>query len=322
MKAIQMAEVGGPEVMKYVELPDPEPGPGQALVEIKAAGVNYTDVYSRSGSNHPAALPAIPGIEAAGVVLKLGEGVNQVAVGDRVAYSSGPGSYAEINAVPAWRLMPIPDELTFEEGAAAMLQGMTAQYLVSDCYAIKPGDVALVHSGAGGVGRLLIQMAKLKGAEVITTVSTGEKAEIAKACGADHVVMYTQESFSEAVKRITDGKGVQVAYDAVGATTFDESIASLAVRGYMVAYGQASGPVPPVPLATLNPKSLFLTRPTLVSYTLNRDEIAMRSGQVFEWIRSGDLKLSISQTFALSDAPEAHRQLEGRLTTGKLLLKP
>ncbi len=322
MHAIQMAEVGGPEVMKYVQLPEPEPGPGQALVEIKAAGVNYTDVYSRSGTNHPPSLPAIPGIEAAGVVLKLGEGVTEVAVGDRVAYSSGPGSYAEVNAVPAWRLMPIPDGLTFEEGAAAMLQGMTAQYLVTDCYAIKPGDVALIHSGAGGVGRLLIQMAKLKGAEVITTVSTGEKAEIAKSCGADHVVMYTQESFSEAVKTITGGQGVRVAYDAVGATTFDESIASLGVRGYMVAYGQASGPVPPVPLATLNPKSLFLTRPTLVSYTLNRDEIKMRSGQVFEWIRSGDLKLSISQVFPLSEAPEAHRQLEGRLTTGKLLLQP
>ena len=322
MKAIQMTEVGGPEVMKYTDVDAPEPGPGQAQVAIKAAGVNYTDVYSRSGVNHPAAMPAIPGIEAAGVVTKLGEGVMEVAVGDRVAYSSGPGSYAEVGAIPAWRLMKVPESLTFEQAAAAMLQGMTAHYLSHDAYPLKPGDTALIHAGAGGVGQLLIQMAKLRGAEVITTVSTGEKAEIAKAAGADHVVMYTTQDFAEEVKRITDGVGVQVAYDAVGVTTFDQSIASLAVRSYMISYGAAAGPVPPVPLATLNPKSLFLTRPTLVSYTLTREEIAMRSGAIFDWISSGKLKLSISQTFPLSEAAESHRQLEGRLTTGKLLLIP
>ena len=322
MKAIQMTETGGPEVMKYTDVKDPEPGPGQALVHIKAAGVNYTDVYSRSGVNHPATLPAIPGIEGSGVVLKLGEGVTEVAVGDRVAYSSGPGSYAEVGAIPAWRLMKVPESLTFEQAAAAMLQGMTAHYLSHDAYPLKPGDTALIHAGAGGVGQLLIQMAKIRGAEVITTVSTGEKAEIAKAAGADHVVMYTSQDFAEEVKRITDGQGVQVVYDAVGVATFDQSIASLAVRGYMISYGAAAGPVPPVPLATLNPKSLFLSRPTLVSYTLTREEIAMRSGAIFDWIGSGKLKLSISQTFPLSEAAESHRQLEGRLTTGKLLLIP
>ena len=321
MKAIQMAETGGPEVLKYRDLQDPEPGPGQALVEIKAAGINYTDVYTRSGTNPPK-LPTVPGIEASGLVLKLGEGVTEVAVGDRVAYSSGPGSYAEIGAIPAWRLMKVPEALSFEQGAAAMLQGMTAHYLSHDAFPLKPGDTALIHAGAGGVGQLLIQMAKIRGAEVITTVSTGEKAEIAKAAGADHVVMYTEQNFEDEVVRITNGKGVQVVYDAVGVTTFDQSIVSLAVRGYMISYGAAAGPVPPVPLATLNSKSLFLTRPTLVSYTLTREEIAMRSGAVFEWIRSGKLKLSISQKFPLSEAAEAHRQLEGRLTTGKLLLIP
>ena len=322
MKAIQMTEVGGPEVMKYTDVDAPEPGPGQAQVAIKAAGVNYTDVYSRSGVNHPAKMPAIPGIEAAGVVTKLGEGVTEVAVGDRVAYSSGPGSYAEVGAIPAWRLMKIPEALTFEQGAAAMLQGMTAHYLSHDAYPLKPGDTALIHAGAGGVGQLLIQMAKIRGAEVITTVSTGEKAEIAKAAGADHVVMYSTQNFEEEVKRITDGVGVQVSYDAGGVTTFEQSIASLAIRGYMISYGAAAGPVPPVPLATLNPKSLYLTRPTLVSYTLDRAEISMRSGAIFDWITSGKLKLSISQTFPLSEAAESHRQLEGRLTTGKLLLIP
>jgi NADPH2:quinone reductase len=322
MKAVQIAEVGGPEVLQYVDAPRPEPGQGQALVEIKAAGINYTDVYSRTGVAHPAELPTILGVEAAGVVVELGAGVTEVAVGDRVAYSSGPRSYAEFAAIPSWRLMPIPEGIDFDVAAAAMLQGMTAHYLSHDTYPLKSGDTALIHAGAGGVGLLLIQMAKARGATVITTVSTEEKGRLAREAGADHVVNYSTQDFQQEVMRITGDVGVNVAYDAVGVTTFDKSIASLATRGYMVAYGQASGWPPPVALPVLNTKSLFLTRPTLVSYTLTRDEIAMRSGEVFAAIRSGTLKIAISRTFPLRDAAEAHRQLEGRQTTGKLLLLP
>ena len=322
MKAVQIVEVGGPEVLRYVDVPRPEPGQGQALVEIKAAGINFTDVYSRTGLAHPPELPTILGVEAAGVVVELGPGVTEVAVGDRVAYSSGPQSYAEYAAIPSWRLMPIPEGIDFEVGAAAMLQGMTAHYLSHDTYPLKGGDTALIHAGAGGVGLLLIQMAKARGATVIATVSTEEKAQLARGAGADHVVNYSTQDFQQEVMRITGDVGVNVAYDAVGVTTFDKSIESLATRGYMVAYGQASGTPPPVPLAVLNRKSLFLTRPTLVSYTLTRDEIAMRSGEVFAAIGAGSLKIAISKRFPLQEAAEAHRQLEGRQTTGKLLLLP
>ena len=322
MKAIQMSEVGGPEVLQYVDVPRPQPGQGQALVEIKAAGVNYTDVYTRTGLAHPPELPTIPGVEAAGVVVELGPEVTEVAVGDRVVYSSGPRSYAEYAAIPAWRLMPIPEGISFEVACAAMLQGMTAHYLTHDTYPLKPGDTALIHAGAGGVGQLLIQMAKARGVMVISTVSTEEKAQLAREAGADHVINYASDDFEQEVMRITDGRGVNVAYDAVGVTTFDKSIDCLAVRGYMVAYGQSSGTPPPVPLAVLNRKSLFLTRPTLVSYTLTRDEIAMRSGKVFEGIKAGSLRMSIFKEFPLQEAAEAHRQLEGRQTTGKLLLLP
>ena len=321
MKAVQVSVAGGPEVLEYVDVPDPEPGEGEALVELNAAGVNYMDVYVRSGANNPS-LPIIPGGEGAGVVVRVGPGVTEVSVGDRVAYTGAGASYAERVVVPAWRLIRVPDDMDIEMGAAVMLQGMTAHYLANSTYPLRAGDTALVHSGAGGVGLLLIQMAKMRGARVITTVSTGEKAELAKGAGADHVILYTQQDFAEEVKSITDGKGVQVVYDAVGADTFEGGIASLAQRGYMVLYGQASGPVPTVALSTLNPKSLFLTRPGLFSYTATREELEMRAGEVLGWVQSGKLDVRVHGRFALSDAAEAHRQLQGRMTTGKLLLIP
>ncbi len=321
MKAIRVEKAGGPEAMRYVDAPDPAPGQKQALVELKAIGVNYTDIYTRmgTGAQQP---PLIPGVEGAGIVAKVGEGVTEVKVGDLVAYTGVMGSYAEKVVAPSWRLVKLPRGMTAETAAAAMLQGMTAHYLCHDLYRLKPGDTALVHAGAGGVGLLLIQMAKRLGARVIATVSTDEKAKLAREAGADHVVIYTRQDFEAEVKRITDGAGVQVAYDAVGKTTFDKSVASLARRGYMVLYGQASGPVPPVPTSMLNKGSLFLTRPTLVDYTATREELLKRSGEVLGWVQSGELKLRIFGKFPLKDAAEAHRKLEGRETTGKLLLVP
>ena len=321
MKAVQVSVAGGPEVLEYVDVEDPTPGPGEALVELKAAGVNYMDVYMRSGANNPT-LPVIPGGEGSGVVVKVGEGVTEVAVGDRVAYTGAGRSYAEKVVAPSWRLIKVPDDMDIEMGAAAMLQGMTAHYLSHSTYPLGEGDTALVHSGAGGVGLLLIQMAKMRGATVITTVSTEEKAALAMQAGADHVVLYTQTDFSEAVKEITGGAGVQVVYDAVGADTFDGGIACLAPRGLMALYGQSSGPVPTVTLSTLNPKSLFVTRPGLNSYTATREELERRAGDVLGWVQSGALNVKVHGRFALSDAAEAHRQLQGRLTTGKLLLIP
>ena len=254
--------------------------------------------------------------------MEVGEGVTEVAVGDRVTYTGAGRSYAERVVAPAWRLIKVPDDLDIEVGAAVMLQGMTAHYLSNSTYPLREGDTALVHSGAGGVGLLLIQMAKMRGATVITTVSTGEKAELAKGAGADHVILYTQTDFAEEVKEITGGVGVQVVYDAVGADTFEGGIACLTQRGYMVLYGQASGPVPTVTLSTLNPRSLFLTRPTLNSYTATREELEARAGEVLGWVQSGKLNVRVHGRFALQDASEAHRQLQGRLTTGKLLLIP
>jgi len=322
MKAIQISETGGPEVLQYVDVPDPTPGPGQALVDIKSIGVNYTDVYLRSGQNPPASLPAIPGQEAAGVVSQVGEGVSEVAVGDLVAYTGIGSSYAEKVAVPSWRLVKMPDGLDADAGAAAMLQGMTAHYLCHSTYPIKPGDTAIVHAGAGGVGLILTQMSKALGAQVITTVSTDAKARLSKEAGADHVIKYTEEDFQEKVNEITGGAGVEVVYDSVGQSTFDKSIACLKPRGYMVLYGAASGPVPTVSVPVLNSKSLFLSRPGLAHYTQTREELMQRAGDVLGWINSGKLKLHMHGTFALKDAAEAHTQLEGRLTTGKLLLTP
>ena len=321
MKAARVFEAGGPEVLTYTDVDDPKPGPGEALVELKAVGINYRDVYERSGA-YPVPLPFIPGNEGAGIVVEVGEGVTEVSVGDRVTYSATRFSYAEKVVAQAWRLIKMPDDMDIELGAASMLQGMTAHYLSQSVYPLKEGDTALVHSGAGGVGLLLIQMVKMRGARVITTVSTGEKAEIAMNAGADHAVLYTQQDFVEEVKRITDGKGVNVVYDAVGADTFDGGLEVLAPRGMMALYGQASGPVPTVTLSTLNPKSLFITRPGLNSYTATREELEARAGELLGWVQSGKLNVRVHGRFALQDASEAHRQLQGRLTTGKLLLIP
>ncbi len=322
MKAVRISQTGGPEVLKYVDAPDPCPGQGQVVVDLKAIGINFTDVLSRSGVNPPASLPAILGLEGAGVVSAVGQGVTEVKVGDRVAYSSNPASYAEKVVVPSARLVKLPGALKFQDGAAVMLQGMTAHYLCHSTYPLKAGETALIHAAAGGVGLLLIQMAKALGARVIGTVSTEDKAQLARQAGADHVVNYAEQDFEAEVSKITGGAGVEVVYDSVGKTTFDKSIASLKPRGYMALYGQASGPVPPVPVSVLNSKSLFLTRPGLAHYTRTRDELLQRAGDVLGWVSSGKLKLHIHGEFPLRDAPEAHRQLAGRLTTGKLLLIP
>ena len=319
MKAIQLTEVGGPEVLQYVDVPDPEPGAGQAIVELNAVGVNYMDVQARIGANNPT-LPLIPGGEGSGIVIKIGEGVSEVAVGDRVAYTGAGMSYAEKVCVPSWRLVKVPDGMDIEVGAAAMLQGMTAHYLAHTTYPLKAGDTALIHAGAGGVGLLLIQMAKMAGAQVIATVSTNEKAAMAKDAGADHAILYTD--FAVEVMKLTSDKGVEVVYDAVGKDTFEGSVASLASRGYLVSYGAASGPVPPVSLSVLNPKSLFLTRPGLGPYTATRVELEERAGDVLGWVASGKLNVKVHGRYALKDAADAHRELQGRLTSGKLLLIP
>ena len=321
MKVVQIKEYGGPEVMKYLDVPDPTPGEGQALVQIQAVGVNFTDTYSRSGVNPPQ-LPWIVGVEGAGVVQKVGSGVSNIKEGDLVAYSSSPGSYAELSVVPAWRLIKMPQGLDAKTGAAAMLQGMTAHYLCHSTYKVQAGDRVLIHAGAGGVGLLLIQMVKRLGGYVFTTVSTDAKAELAKSAGADHVILYTQQDFADEVKKATDGKGVQVVYDAVGKTTFDKSVSSLGRRGYMVLFGQASGPVPPIDPRILGNGSLFLTRPGLGDYTTNREELEQRAGDVLGWVKSGELKLRVEHVFPLSEAVEAHRQLESRATTGKVVLIP
>lgn len=321
MKAVRVHAYGGPEVLKYEDCPDPSPAPGQALVEIQAVGVNYTDIYSRSGL-YPASPPVIPGVEAAGVVAAVGGGVTEVQAGDLVAYTGMMGAYAELAAVPAARLVKLPQGVDAKMGAAALLQGMTAHYLTRSTYALQKGDRALVHAGAGGVGLLLIQMAKRLGAYVFATVSSEAKAAPAKEAGADDVIVYTQEDFEQRVKKATDGQGVQVVYDSVGKSTFEGSLNSLARRGYLVLYGQASGPVPPIDTRSLMRGSVFLTRPALGDYTATREELLRRAGEVYKWILSGELRLHIHKTFSLSDAAEAHRALESRSTVGKLLLIP
>ena len=321
MKAVQITEYGGPEVMQYRDLPDLSPGEGQVLVEIQAAGVNFTDTYSRSGVNPPP-LPWVVGVEGAGVVRGLGAGVSGLREGDVVAYSSVAGSYAEQALVPGDRLIKMPEGLDAQAGAAVMLQGMTAHYLCHSTYAVQPGDRVLVHAGAGGVGLLLIQMCKRLGGYVFTTVSTDEKAELAKGVGADEVILYTQQDFAEEVKKSAGGAGLQVVYDAVGRTTFDQSVDCLGRRGHMVLYGQASGPVPPVDPRVLGNGSKYLTRPGLGDYTVTREDLEQRAGDVLGWVKSGDLKLRVEHVFPLAEAPEAHRQLESRATTGKLLLIP
>ncbi len=321
MKAIQAQEIGGPEVLQLRDVPDPQPGEGQALVRIHATGVNFIDIYQRSGL-YKLGLPYVPGSEAAGEVVALGPGGAEFAVGDRVAYSNVLGAYAELAAVPAGRLVRIPEGLDFRQAAALMLQGMTAHYLAYSVYPLKAGDTCLLHAAAGGVGLLLIQMAKREGARVIGTVSTREKAELAKSVGADEVILYTEQDFEAEVMRLTGGGGVQVAFDSVGASTYEKSIGSLAVRGMLVLFGQASGPTPPIDPMKLNAKSLFMTRPTLVHYTITREELLWRAGEVLNRAASGELELHIGGEFPLSEAAEAHAKLAGRETTGKLLLTP
>ena len=322
MKAIRVEASGAPEVLRYADVPQPTPGPGQALVKIDAAGVNYVDVYQRTGL-YPVQLPLILGQEAGGTVTAVGPGVSEVKVGHRVAYAHVLGAYAEYAAVPAERLVVLPNGVSTKQGAAAMLQGMTAHYLATTTYPLKPGDTCLVHAAAGGVGLLLCQIAKLRGARVFGTASTEEKAQLAREAGAEEVILYTREDFEAAVKRLTEGAGVQVIYDSVGKTTFAKGLSCLAPRGMMVLYGQSSGPVGPFdPQVLSRSGSLFLTRPTLAHYIATRDELVARAEEVLDWVRQGKLALRIEHEFPLAEAAEAHRQLEARKTTGKVLLIP
>lgn len=322
MRAIQVSQVGGPEVLTPVDLPAPTPKANEAVVQIKASGVNFIDVYFREG-RYPAPLPFINGQEAAGVVTEVGSEVTSLQPGDRVAYTSALGSYAEYAAVPAARLVKIPDELTFEQAAAAMLQGMTAHYLLFSSYKLQKGETALVHAAAGGVGLLLVQMAKKIGARVIATAGTEEKAQLARDAGADECIVYTKADFETETRRLTEDKGVHVVYDGVGKATFDKDLNVLRPRGYLVLFGGASGAVPPFDLIKLSQKgSLYITRPTLAHYTATREELEWRANDVLRMIVDGDLKLRIHHIYPLSEAAQAHRDLEGRQTTGKLLLQP
>jgi NADPH2:quinone reductase len=320
MKIIQIAETGGPDVMKLVDAPLPTPGAGQALIRIAASGVNFIDVYFRIGL-YKADLPFTPGNEAAGTVEAVGEGVTAVQPGDRVAYAMHRGSYAEYTVVPATQLVKLPDGVDFNTGAAAMLQGMTAHYLTHSSFPLKKGDVCLIHAAAGGAGRLVVQMAKMLGATVYGTAGTDEKAEIARSAGADEVIVYTRQDFVAEVKKLTGGKGVDVVYDSVGASTFLKGLDLIRPRGMMVLFGQSSGAVAPFDPSLLNQKgSLFLTRPSLAHHCLTREELLWRSGDVLGWIDSGKLELRIEKVYGLGDAPQAHRDLESRKTAGKLLL--
>jgi len=323
MKAIRIHRVGGPEVLELEEVPDPQPGEGQAVVRVEAAGVNYVDVYFRTGLYKAPAFPFVPGQEAAGTVVATGPGVTEVAVGDRVAYVALPGAYAELAAVPAARLVKLPDEVTPRQAAAAMLQGITAHFLAASTYPLQPGDVCIVHAAAGGVGQLLCQVAKLRGARVFGTVSTEEKARIAREAGADEVILYSHQDFSAEARRLNGGKGVQVIYDGVGKATFEKGLDTLAPRGLMALFGQASGPVPPFdPLLLTQKGSLYLTRPSMGHYIADRDELIWRAGEVLGWIAAGKLRLNVDRELPLAQAAEAHRALEGRETTGKVLLIP
>jgi NADPH:quinone reductase len=322
MKAVRVHQTGGPEALQYEDTAVPQPATGQALVKMHAIGVNFIDVYFRTGL-YKAESPFIPGMEGAGVVEQVGPDVTNVKVGDRVAYAMCRGSYAEYAAVPAWQLMPLPATLTFEQGAAAMLQGMTAHYLARSTFPLKAGDACMVHAAAGGVGLLLVQIAKICGARVIGTTGTAKKAERAKAAGADEVILYNEADFAAEARRLTGGKGVDVVYDSVGASTFEKSLDSLRPRGLMVSYGNASGAVPPVAPLLLNQKgSLFLTRPTLAHYCADRAELELRAGEVLGWIASDQVKLMLENSYPLAEAAQAHRDLESRKTMGKLLLKP
>ena len=322
MKAILVRQCGSPEALEAADIPKPAPGPKQALVKIEASGINFIDVYFRTGL-YKADLPFTPGMEAAGVVEAVGPEVTEVAAGDRVAYAMARGSYAEFAVVPAWQLVKIPESLDPKIAAAAMLQGMTAHYLTHSAYPLKKGDTALVHAAAGGAGLLIVQMAKQLGARVIGTVSTDAKAALARGAGADETILYTRQDFETEVKRLTQARGVDVVYDSVGQTTFLKSLNCLRPRGMMALFGQSSGPVAPFDPGLLAAKgSLFMTRPSLAQYAATREELVWRAGDVLNWIRSGSLKIRIEKTYRLAEAPQAHRDLEGRKTSGKLLLLP
>jgi len=322
MKAIQIYETGGPEVLQLAELPIPEPGAGQVLIRVEATGVNFIEIYFRKGV-YKAALPMTPGSEAAGTVEKLGQGVTGFAAGDAVASVSVLGSYAEYALVPAAQLVKTPPSLSPEHAAAAMLQGMTAHYLAHSTFPLKAGDTALVHAGAGGVGLLLTQIARRLGARVITTVSTPAKAELSREAGASEVILYTKQDFETEVKRLTDGKGVDVVYDSVGKTTFEASLNCLRPRGMLALFGASSGPVPPFDLIQLSGKgSLFITRPTLWHYVATRAELEWRAGDVLGWAANGELKLRTEFIYPLAEAAQAQTDLEDRKTTGKILLEP
>jgi NADPH2:quinone reductase len=322
MKAIRVHTPGGPEAMKLDDVPQPTPKAGEALVKIDAAGLNYIDVYFRTGQ-YKAEYPLTLGLEAGGTVAAVGPGTTDVKVGDKVAYTGVPGAYADSAVVPVARLVVLPPGLTTKQGAAMMLQGMTAHYLATSTYPLKKGDTCLVHAAAGGVGLLLCQIAKMRGARVIGTVSTDEKAKLAREAGADEVILYSKQDFEAEVKRLTDGKLLQVVYDGVGKTTFEKGFNCLAPRGMMVLYGAASGPIGAFDPQILNVKgSLFLTRPSLNHHIITRAELVQRATDIGNWIKEGKLKLRIEFEFPLKDGAEAHRALEGRKTTGKVLLIP
>lgn len=322
MKAIRVHETGGPENLMHVDLPLPEAGPGQVRVRVRAAGVNFIDTYHRRGW-YKLALPFTPGMEGSGLVDAVGEGVTTLHAGDRVAWAMSPGSYAEYVLVKADLLVGLPEALDFQAGAAAMLQGMTAHYLAFSTFPLRSGETALVHAGAGGVGLLLTQLVKMIGARAIATVSTPEKAELARSAGTDEVILYKDTDFEVEVRRLTAGRGVDVVYDSVGAATFDKSLNCLRPRGMLALFGQSSGMVPPLDPGVLASKgSLYLTRPTLGHYVLDREELEWRAREVLGWVADGRLKLRIDRTFPLGEAAEAHRVLEGRMTSGKVLLVP
>ena len=322
MKAIQVQKTGGPEVLTLVDLPVPKPKANEAVVKIAASGVNFIDVYFREG-RYPSALPFVDGQEAAGTVTEVGSEVTTVKPGDRVVYTGVIGAYAEYAAVPADRLVHVPDKITDQQAAAAMLQGMTAHYLVNSTYPLKKGETVLIHAAAGGVGLLLVQMARSIGARAIGTVGTEEKAKLAREAGADDVILYTQKDFEVETKRLTENKGVHVVYDGVGKSTFEKGLNVLRPRGYMVLFGGASGAVPPFdPIALSQKGSLFLTRPSLLHYIATRQELEQRSSEVFNMIIAGKLKLRIGHVYKLEEVQQAHRDLEGRKTTGKILLVP
>jgi NADPH2:quinone reductase len=329
MRAVRVHELGGPDVLRYENAPAPQPKAGEVLVRVAAAGVNYLDIYYRSGfhwgGHHGRALPYIPGAEAAGTVVDLGADVTDVKVGDRVAYgiSNGYGAYAELHAMPAWHLYKIPSSVAFEDAAAVMLQGMTAHYLTHSTYRVKPKDTVLIHAAAGGTGLLLVQLAKMRGARVFGTVSSDEKAELARAAGADRMINYAEQDFAAEVRKLTDGKGVDAVYDSVGKVTFERSLDCLAPLGSLIIFGQASGPVPPFDTSILNAKgSLTLARPSLTHNVASHADVLWRAGDLFNWLAEKTLTVKTGEIYRLHQAAEAHRQLESRKSSGKILLVP